>query len=84
MCVWMQRPGDVLDPLKLELQVVVSHNIWVLGTELQSSAGSACLNFESSLQSWRVFSDREKAGEVEAHAVIFGEWESENSIGGVV
>lgn len=80
----MQRQGDVLDPLKLEFQVVVSHNIWVLGTELQSLAWSACLNSESSLWAWRVFSDQEKAGEVEAHAVVFGEWESENSMAGVV
>lgn len=31
----------VLDPLELKLQGVVSHLMWVLGTQLQSSAKAA-------------------------------------------
>jgi hypothetical protein len=35
MCVqWPQRPERLLDPLELELQAIVCHTIWVLGTEL--------------------------------------------------
>jgi hypothetical protein len=33
----------VLDFLELELQVVVSHPEWVLGTELRSSARAVCI-----------------------------------------
>jgi hypothetical protein len=30
------------DPLEIELQVVVSHLTWVLGTELRSSGRTVC------------------------------------------
>lgn len=33
----------VSDPLELELEVVVSPLMWVLGTELGSSARTACI-----------------------------------------
>lgn len=42
MCVCAQRSQKrVLDPLELHLQVVVSHTMWVLGTELGSSTVSS-------------------------------------------
>lgn len=42
-CLW--RPGAV-DSLKVELQAVESHLMWVLGTKLRCSAPTAsALNF---------------------------------------
>lgn len=42
LCVCAQRSQKrVLDPLELHLWVVVSHTIWVLGTELRSSTVSS-------------------------------------------
>lgn len=32
-----------LDPRELQLQIVVSHLPWILGTELQSSEGAASI-----------------------------------------
>lgn len=36
-CRCLQRSVRTLDPLELELQLVVSHLLWVLGTKLGSS-----------------------------------------------
>lgn len=52
MCV--DASGDqkrVSDFLGLELQVIVSHLAWVLGTELESSGRTAC-NFKKSFIFW--------------------------------
>lgn len=40
--MWVQVPteAEVLDPLELEFLVVVSHLIWMLGTNLGSSGRS--------------------------------------------
>lgn len=35
-----QHPSDALE---VELKVIVSHLMWVLGTELGSSAGAVCI-----------------------------------------
>lgn len=39
VCVGAQRPRERKEPLDPGLQVVASHSVWVLGTELRSSAG---------------------------------------------
>ena len=38
------------DPRELELQAVVSHSVWMLGTELRSSARAMC-----TLNLWALF-----------------------------
>lgn len=44
ICIWVLRSGGqrVSGPLELEFQVVVSHLMWVLGTEVESSAWTFC------------------------------------------
>lgn len=52
----VQRLEDIKSP-ELELQVVVSHLIWILGTKVRSSAiVVSTLTFESSLQPPQIFS----------------------------
>lgn len=42
MCKDAQRGAKRgLDPLDLELQVIVNHSTWILGTDLKSSARAA-------------------------------------------
>lgn len=38
-CPWMSKEGN--DPLELEIQVIVSHLLWVLGSEAGSSERSS-------------------------------------------
>lgn len=40
MCVW--KPEGISNSLELELQVVVSHLLWVLGTGLWSFVRTVC------------------------------------------
>lgn len=42
MSMSMEIGRGQVDPLRLELQEVVSHSMWMLGTELGSSAEAAC------------------------------------------
>lgn len=42
MCVLVS--AEVLDPLELQLEAVVGHLIWVLGTKPRSSARAVTLN----------------------------------------
>lgn len=49
------NPEGVPDSLVLELQAVVVHSMWVLGTKFWSSRTASILITESSLQSIPVF-----------------------------
>ena len=40
-CSSCECQKEVSDPMKLELQVVVNHLMWMLGTELESCARAA-------------------------------------------